>query len=510
MTEEKMDARLESQLHELYNTPEPKPAFTRKLRARVMEQATHRRSSRLVPLWTSLTNAGRFTFGLTGAALLLSLVLLGMSLLTGQFRAHELGSGSSPETAKAATTFKPPAVYYTPPQLAPSVCETQITPQPSNASLNRPGKLIGGGVVKSGDFQINLYLFCDPSFRPDRNDTYSEIAGLGIYQSLWYNGPDVNEPESKVTVYKDGEAYTQNIPAVALQRGSKVSQKSGIIPDPSALPNWSAPELPMRYFFTIRGAQGKLYGAALSFRLINTPQGFVARDIQTEALSSAELAQAEETSGFMSIYPTVAPESLHPLLGELKTLQKQQASLLFAGPGWIHQRMRWQIAGDPYTGIPEQERPTYMHPKDYFSDVWYKIGERGMILGVVTRESRPDALYGEMILREESYVLPKPGLQNGPFLEQPTFDDGVFNSAVAALRHDGTISKQVGGEFAQYTITTGTHETQAAFDPQTGMLREVRYYSVEKDASRSLYSTGTIIILEHTDIVSPDILRLFE
>ena len=509
MTEQKSNIPLESQLHDLYTTPEPNPAFTRRLRAQMLEQAAQRQGENWTTrLWRSVTSAGRFTFGLAGAALLITLVLAGGKLLAGQYRAPEPGSASPLAAAPTATAAKSPSVYN-PPQLAPSVCETLITPRPSNASLYRPGKLIGGGVVKSGDFQINLYLFCDPSFRPERDDTYSEIAGLGIYQSFWYNGPDVDEPESRVTIYEGGEAYTQIIPAVALQRGSKMSQKSGIIPDPSAIPDWSASGLPMRYLYIIRGAQGKLYGATLSFRLVNSPFGFQILDIKTESLSGTELAQLGETVGFMPTYPTISPESLHPLLGELKAHQDQLATQLFDGAGWIHNKMQWKIAGDSYAGIPDKDRPSLL-AKDYFSDIWYKVGENGAILGIINRQTRPDERYGETILREESYIMPKAGLQTGPFMDRPTFDDGVFNSGVDANRHGGTVSKQKQDGAVQYTITTANLETQAVFDPQTGLLREVRYYTVEKDGKWSLYSTGTTITLERTDEVPMDILRYFQ
>lgn len=497
MTERRSDALLESQLRELYTSPEPNTAFTRQLRARLLEQAAQRRPSRFAQLWVSLTNTVRFTSGLTEAALILLLVLFSASLLAGQNRAQE----AAPGLEQTATTFRPPTAYYTPPQLAPSVCETLITPQPSNASSNRPGKLIGGGVVKSGDFQISLYLFCDPTFRPESEETYSEIAGLGIYQSFWYNGPDVDEPESKkVTVYEDGSEYTQVIPAVTLQRGSKESQKSGIIADPTAIPDWNSPELPMRYLYTIRGAQGRLYGAALSFRLVNTTRGFVVRDIQTEALSAAALAQIEGTGGFLPIYPTAAPESLHPLLGELKALQEQRESFLFAGAGWIHQRVRQQTTGDP-----GQDPPAKPYPKDTIDNIWYKIDESGRTSGIVTRESRLDANNTEWVLREYAVVM-----ENNPLVERPTFDDGVFDGAVYAIRHGGAIRKQIWGKTAQYTITTGGHETRAVFDLQTGILREVRYYTIEKDGSRSLHSTVTTLTLEHTIEVPPEIRRYFE
>lgn len=508
MTEHESNDRLESQLHDLYTTPEPTPAFTRQLRARIIEQAGRQRLNWSAKLWKGLTSAGRIAFSLGGAALLVGLALLGANLLAARFEPEQvksptLASASTPEATDSAIIFKPP-------QLDPLACATVITPQPSNAGSNRPGKLLGGGVVKSGDFQINLYLFCDSSFRPESSTTYSEIAGLGIYQSYWYNGPNIDEPATKTTVYHEGQPYTKEIPAVSLQSGTRMSQKTGFFTDPSTIPDWSAPELPMQFRFTIPGERGRTYGALLSFRLINGPDGFTVHDVVVKGFNEAEIAQADQTFGFLPIYPTAAPESLHPLLDELKVLQERQRAWLYTDEGWYLQRMQWEIAGDPYANLPLQDSPSYVFAKSYFNDIWYKVDERGILLGSVNRRFRPDEGYGEMILNEESYILPKPGVQEGSFTKAPVFDEGAFAFGVEAIRQGGSITKQEFTGAVQYTITTGTHATRAVFDSHNGKLLEVSNYTIEKSGEMQLYSTAKTITLERVDEPPPDILNLFE
>jgi hypothetical protein len=55
--------------------------------------------------------------------------------------------------------------------------------------------LLGGGIVKSGDFTFDMWLYCDTSLSPSgEGAAYSEIGGLGIHLAWRYDGPVVEGP----------------------------------------------------------------------------------------------------------------------------------------------------------------------------------------------------------------------------------------------------------------------------------------------------------------------------
>lgn len=496
MTEQNNHQWLESKLYELYTTPEPTSMFTGRLRAQVLERAERRGVNWFAQFRIGMTSARRVAFNLAGMVLLVGLLVVGAKLMATLYSA-ESGANPTPAArnfATAAISTETAKSIIKQPQLAPSACENLITPQPSDAASSLPEKLLGGGIVQSGDFHLSLYLFCDPLFQPQSDDLYSEIAGLGIYQSYLYTGPDIHEPRSTSTVYQDGEPYTIIHPAVSLQSGSKMSAMNGILTGSSAIPDWTAPELPMRYLYKIPGEQGKIYGASLSFRLVNGPDGFTVHEVVVKALNDSEVAQSDAASGLLPTYPTVESQLLHPLLGELKALQERQREWLYTSPGWYFQRMQWKISGDPYADFPLQNSPKGVFVKEYLHDAGYEVDERGYLIGQVNRYSRTDPRYGYMILDETGSIL---GASALPL--PPVFDESTFSNGVEAVRHGGEITKQVLPGGVQYTITTNAYETQVVFDPRTGKLIEVLNYTIRENGEKVLYSTGKAIILKRVD-----------
>jgi len=485
MTEKKEDARLESQLHDLYNIPEPNSAFTRQLRAQVLEHVGQRRQSWLMRLENSLTTLGRITFRFAGAALLVALVLLSAALIGEQHNPpyqdekNAPGASITPEptgTVKPASSTTEP--IYKLLQLAPAACDTTITPEPFEKAKQQPEKILGGGVVKSGDYQISLYLFCDPSYHPVSYDSFSEIVGLGIYRSIWNeNAVFGNEMVEYIAPLNLG-AY---------------------------LPAPSASEIPVRYvfrtasdaqFFSAASTSNELYGATLSFRLVKHVDGLVVEDIQIAPLMHNQLPPNTEPVTVARNVPQLDPSSVHSLLGDLKALQEAQKSWLYSGPGWIRYEEQRKVAG-------MANDPSYI--------TWYEVDTQGNLLRYVKREIFPWGKNPPTTKTVDTgWVSSGKGMEGNYYYGPHAFDMGIYTDAVMAIKQGGTIAKQELPEGIEYTITTETWEIKAVFDPETGRPIKSEYYDITQSEKKKLTSRRSGITLERVDEPPPDVLKLLD
>ncbi len=485
MTENKMDESVEAELQDLYTSPEPDSAFIHLLRVRVLEQARRKqRFSWSRQLWSRFANAGYFTFKLISVALLLVLVWLSANLLARQPSISLQNENSNleavatlPPVATAQLSTATPEFVYELPELAPSVCDSIITPEPVGQSEQMPDRLLGGGTVKSGDNQISLYLFCDDTNQSSNSRGFSEIRGLGIYEAT----------SSESTGLGKARAYTKPLNLGAY------------------LPNVSFTEIPVRYIYRIASdallyspitTTNQLQGAMLSFRLIRREDGLVVEDIQIESLSHEQLPPNTEPVTIARSVPTLDPASLHPLLGELMALQEVQKSWLYDRPGWIFFSEQRKVAG-------MANDPTYV--------TWYEVDIRGNLLRYANQETMP---WGKnpptmktrhTVWNSSSQNMDK-NFSYGPY----AFDLGIYTDAVMAIKQGGTISRQEMLEGIEFTITTETREIKALFDPQTGSPIKSEYYDVTPSGKKNRTSTRSGIVLERVDEPPPDVMNLFE
>lgn len=494
---------IQSELTHLYEGPAPSPAFAASLRARLMEQAQGMPVQRTRPLtnfWNSLRFAGRAGLSLGAAALLIALVALGAKLLPGSPAAPVPASVVLPTHTPVPSAV--PTFHYEPPRMAPSACATQITPQPSNVSSQRPGRLIAGGVVSSGDFQISLYLFCDSSYQPD-SANYSEIGGLGIYSAWWYSGPDA---VGKIVNYAGIQPYVSETSSTgSITRGSGMSSGSGLTTDPMALQNWSVESVSMRYIYKIRHPNGELYGAALSFQLARTADGFVLRSSSIQPLKSSELASATSENIAPAPLPTLDPARLSPLLAELYALREKQIAQVFAKAGWVHVQARY--TGEWGGKIAGTEIDM---PRDYTGEYWYQVDARGVPMQGVHRmlDTSGKVLQRSIYQSGTWRTLPTPaapGSEDSSYYAGPVvFDEGAAVTAMQALRSgSGSLTKDPvqieGQEYWRYTITSKTHEMQVTIDPRTGKTLAVVHYQIDKDGNKTLYSRIQYLATERAD-----------
>ena len=198
----------------------------------------------------------------------------------------------------------PPVVIVLPtptpflPAIAPQAC---ISSGPTELLLGyhpeHPTQLIGGGYVQSGDFIFEIWLGCDSLFGPkaEIGNHYSDIPGLGVHLVLSYQGTT-----EKGQIVDSWGVAGEGVPPLMEGSGSSSSgviapgiatQLTGIRIPPDLLPSLSNPEgIPLEFVYQARNPEGEWAGAALSFTLINKPEGFYSTDIDIQPLSAQELS----------------------------------------------------------------------------------------------------------------------------------------------------------------------------------------------------------------------------
>ena len=190
--------------------------------------------------------------------------------------------------------------------ISPESCGFSNGPLPtlSNPELTsiRPVEnSLGGGVVQSKEFTIELLLYCDPAFTSDSDQPYfSNINGLAVYINWKY---DASYDSGLINVFygidpdiqlKSGEGPTTH------QGHVSQGQSTGIVFPAGVSYDFSAPT-PLRFIYIIRTQSGQLSGAVLQFDVQQTTDGLQTTNILVEPLTDSELTSYE------GILPTVTP-----------------------------------------------------------------------------------------------------------------------------------------------------------------------------------------------------------
>lgn len=517
---DKSQTALENSLSEYYSRPTPSQAFAARLRAQLIEQADAQPSLG-AGIWSHLGAAGRVGFSLAGAALMVGLVLLGASLLyahlglPGTTGAAGFPSTAAPATPTSSTVATTPTPGYTPAHLAPAACQTVITPAPFNAAYSGPGTLIAGGAVTSGDFQINLFLYCDDTLRPD-SQQYSEIAGLGVYTSSWYHGPEL---AGEVSVAEGIQPFVRQISGAGpLHNGLGISGAKGFQIDPSIYPDWRAADIPLRYVYEIRDPRGHYSGAALSFHLVASPEGLLVQGAQVAPLSQAELTTAGiPAAGIPAVkatptlsFPTLNPASLNGLLNELKALRDRFLSTFYTGPGWVHSRAHISLAQSSASPTPNGQATM---PQEYDYDQWFLVTKDGNPISGVARyiDASGKVSHTSILTKDGAWHdLNTGNISSADYQEPPVFDDGFYNDAARSVIDGGNLTKSTPAgqdptRTVQYTLVLRGQKAEAVFDLQTGTLRSLTY-SLQDGKQR--VSTYTTIVIERATEAPQEILHL--
>ena len=179
---------------------------------------------------------------------------------------------------------------------------------PEISSVIRPvNNTLGGGLVQSKEFTIELFLYCDSVFQPNSADFISDIGGLAIYYNWRYDAP--NKRGSGV-IY----GYFGIAPDIQWGTGEGPSTGQGHVSQGQSvgirLPSNNAFDFskstPLRFIYILQSEYGQLSGAVLSFDIQQISDGLQPSNILVTPLSDIELKSLESIK---SLAPPLAPTS---------------------------------------------------------------------------------------------------------------------------------------------------------------------------------------------------------
>ena len=189
-------------------------------------------------------------------------------------------------------------------------CSSSSGPIPllSNPEITSPTRPIsnslGGGVVQSKEFTIELLLYCDAVFQPALTQTYepyiSDIGGLAIYYNWQYDAP---YDSGRIDVYYGIESdihWQSGEGPTASQGHVSQGQSTGILFAPNTSFDFSIPT-PVRFVYVMQTESGQLSGAVLSFDLQQISDGLQPTAILVKPLTDAELVSIKD------VLPTATP-----------------------------------------------------------------------------------------------------------------------------------------------------------------------------------------------------------
>jgi Tol biopolymer transport system component len=202
------------------------------------------------------------------------------------------------------------------PELTDNPTELKIDPQSCKPSTleSVPGDLYGHDIVENtsfvdGDFSYEFWLYCDPSLKPDDEKNFSAIAGLGIYASWYYTGPNV---EGENQYYFE---FEPNVPLGRtgwngpFYRASATGAQFGIGLSEATVRSYIQQGTPIQFSVIVDSPLGQ-NSATFSFHLEPTEKGLRIVDLQADQPDNSDeglIAFTSEQSGNLDIY-TMRPD----------------------------------------------------------------------------------------------------------------------------------------------------------------------------------------------------------
>ena len=167
---------------------------------------------------------------------------------------------------------------------------------PEISSVIRPvNNTLGGGLVQSKEFSIELFLYCDSVFQPNASETsfQSDISGLAIYSnwryeashesgrfnSFWGIDPDIR-------LHIGGPSVNQPYVSQGQPWGIQLALNN--------VYDFSKPTL-LRFVYLLQTESGQLSGAVLSFDVQQSSDGLLPSNVLVTALSDTELESFKNT-----------------------------------------------------------------------------------------------------------------------------------------------------------------------------------------------------------------------
>lgn len=243
--------------------------------------------------------------------------------------------GSPPFAAVRRQDVTPSALA-----LVPEICSPETVEVPGDFGL-------GGGRLDSGDFEISLWLDCDPGYGHTVHQ-FSEIDGLTVAYSWTYHG---DLTEGTLVTFPAVEPYMMSIdgayfPSEPLKDGLSETGKFGLELPAGILPDWKSADARLRYVVKLLLPNGTIEGAALNFTLQREADGFRPVDVTLEPLAKVERGSAGGSLLNAPPFPLLALEDVYPELGEVYALLERRQAEMTRGGGWIHWEFEDTDAGE--------------------------------------------------------------------------------------------------------------------------------------------------------------------
>jgi len=192
--------------------------------------------------------------------------------------------GQVSQQAPAPTGTLPPQAA--PMGVAPEACEAAVAaPQLDLRLPPRPRAVLGGALLESGQFSLDVWLYCDPALAPAASGpAFSEIAGLGLHLAWRYHGPTIDGP---VEYFFGPEAGPRSYSGSSgsLTAGSQASFTGGIYATEGALAKAISSGTPYTYMMEVKAGGVSRASAALTFTLKPTATGLNPVGISVKAVS---------------------------------------------------------------------------------------------------------------------------------------------------------------------------------------------------------------------------------
>ena len=252
--------------------------------------------------------------------------------------------------------------------VVPDACEFRVEDTSIDTSVYNyplPQSLVGGGSVKSGDFQFELWLACDPRYTSDISngaDDFSELNGLGLFAGWSYDGKKEDGTMWDFSGFEPFVQQSSGSSPVAASLSSFVER--GIQFARDIIPDFSKQETNLRYIYFTQLPSGGRNGAALTFTLQREAEGYRPVDITVSALSAEELQNIENQDLNNLPFATRSPIDEFPQIAVVRQKLTDWESSLLSPAGWLYIKNLVKDSGGNmlYGGIHE-----------YIDEGWYQL-----------------------------------------------------------------------------------------------------------------------------------------
>jgi len=201
--------------------------------------------------------------------------------------------------AKIAPETTAPIPAQTPLVISPKSCASSSGQLPTLSNSEAPSirpvnNTLGGGMVQSNGFTIELFLYCDSVFQNQSTDFMSDIDGLAIYYNWRYDAPDESGVIQGLFGIEPDIQWKLGLGPSTSQGYVSQGQSTGIL-FASNPPTDFFELTTLRFIYIMRTESGQLSGAVLSFDIQQISDGLQPSKIRVSVLSETEMESIKTT-----------------------------------------------------------------------------------------------------------------------------------------------------------------------------------------------------------------------